>query len=820
MMKPLSLNSAPLLGVAMDMPLENLSTEDLFSLVRDLIKENRKLSRQAAGLRERMKKLEVFDSILETVETVHLAERHKMEKYMRLLLENSRNIVLFLDRNGRLVYCTHIFLKLFGIPSADAVKGRTLQEVYGRFVDEKHAAAVTEAFREVSEKLTPFENDIDARVHNASGEEECRPYTIMITPFPGENGGFGGAVLLYHDTTDVQARILAEDANAAKDQFIANVSHEIRTPLNTILGLSELELRKELPEDTSANLDRIYGAGKTLLGLINDILDVSKIRSGKFELSESEYSVLDMLRESIDLNVVRITDKPIVFEVDVDGNIPHRLYGDGMRVKQILNNLLSNAFKFTEKGVVGLRVSFEPDGEDVRLAFAVRDTGRGIKRADMGELFKSYNQFEAAPNQKLEGSGLGLSICKCLAEMMGGSVGVESEYGKGSVFTAEIKQRVADGTPIGADAARDLRAFRFAKRFCRDTCAVSVFVPEGRVLVVDDVSANLDVAKGLLSCYGLTADCASGGAEALAMIRRADVPYDLIFMDHMMPHMDGLETVRAIRSERGGAHAKTPIVMLTANVVAGRREMFLRSGADDFLEKPIGVAKLDDMLRRWMPQEKQLAPLACKSGGADENARAADLPAIPGLDVDCGLANSGGSCALYRNVLASFCRNVDEKAAQIESSAAAGDFKLYTTLVHGIRGAAASVGANAAASFAESLETAGENADLAVIAARTGEFLSGLADLARSIRAATANRAADVPGDEAAVCLHMADLKKALLDMDIQAVNALMAEYAALPLDEKTRESVFEIEERILLFEYDAAIGIIDALLRGSENIC
>jgi CheY-like chemotaxis protein len=403
--------------------------------------------------------------------------------------------------------------------------------------------------------------------------------------------------------------------------------------------------------------------------------------------------------------------------------------------------------------------------------------------------------------------------------MMGGSVGVESEYGRGSVFTVEIKQRVADGTPIGAEAARDLREFRFAKRFCRDTCDVSVFVPEGRVLVVDDVSANLDVAKGLLSCYGLTADCAAGGAEALAMIRRADVPYDLIFMDHMMPHMDGIETVRAIRSECGGAHAKTPIVMLTANVVAGRREMFLRSGADDFLEKPIGVAKLDDTIRRWMPQEKQLAPLVCKSGEADENARAADLPAIPGLDVDCGLANSGGSRALYRNVLASFCRDAEEKAAQIESSAAAGDFKLYTTLVHGVKGAAASIGASATAAFAESLETAGENADAAVIAARTGDFLSGLTDLARSIRTATADRAAGAPKGETTVLLRMEDLKKALLDMDIQAVNALMAEYATMPLDDKTRESIFEIEERILMFEYDTAIGVIDALLRNGENI-
>jgi signal transduction histidine kinase/FixJ family two-component response regulator/HPt (histidine-containing phosphotransfer) domain-containing protein len=792
--------------------LEGLTTEDLSSLAHDLIRENRRLSRRIDRLNERMQRVELFDSFLETMKSAHNAERSKMEKYMRLLLENSRNIVLFLDRNGRLVYCTHIFLKLFGIPSVDAINGRMLQEIYRRFLDERQTSAITEAFRTVSEKQTPFEKDIRAKVPGASGEMEYRSYTVMMTPFPGENGEFEGAIMLYHDTTDVQARILAEDANAAKDQFIANVSHEIRTPLNAILGLSELELRKDLPEDTSANLDRIYAAGKILLGLINDILDVSKIRAGRFELSEGEYSLLDVLRESIDLNVVRMTEKPIAFSIDADADIPVRLYGDEMRVKQILNNLLSNAFKFTEKGCVALRVSCEKAGDTaVKITFVVSDTGRGIRRADISGLFKNYNQLEAGPSQKLEGSGLGLAICKCLVEMMGGSIGVESEYGKGSVFTAEIRQRVAYGTPVGAEAVNGVREFRSARNPRSGARhAASVSMPEAKVLVVDDVAANLDVAKGLLSCYGLRVDCAGGGAEALAMLRSAKTPYDLIFMDHMMPQMDGLEAVRAIRGECGDAHARTPIVMLTANVVAGRKEMFLRGGADDFLEKPIGVAKLDAMLKQWIAKEKQSdAPVRAAPAAAD-----AVFPPVEGLDVERGLVNAGGSAALYGSVLASFCHDADEMAPRIESSAAAEDFKLYTTLVHGLKGVTAAIGASAATSLAEKLEAAGAKENAVLVKGGTGAFLAELSALRRNIRAVLAELAEDDKEGAGTELLPMGELKKALRDMDIRRVNALLAECTAMPLDATGREAVLEIERRILRFEYDEALEAIDALLR------
>ncbi|MDR1895149.1 MAG: response regulator, partial [Spirochaetales bacterium] len=338
-----------------------------------------------------------------------------------------------------------------------------------------------------------------------------------------------------------KALVLAEAANLAQREFLARMSHEIRTPLNAILGLSEVELQDHLPGRTRLNLEKIYNSGSTLLEIINDILDISKIEAGNFEIRPVNYDVAGIINDTIQLNIVRIASKPIEFKIKLAETLPRRLFGDELRIKQILNNLLSNAIKYTEKGKVVLGLDWERRGDTAWLHFSVRDTGRGIRQEEIGKLFTPYTQLDILANRKIEGTGLGLSITKGLVQIMGGSIHVESEYGEGSLFEVRLPQGIKDEEPLGRELADQLRGFRFYEDRNRRGNIIRCHMPYGKVLVVDDVIMNLDVIKGLMMPYGLQVDTAMSGQEAVDLIRKEEVRYDLVFMDHMMPEMDGMQ---------------------------------------------------------------------------------------------------------------------------------------------------------------------------------------------------------------------------------------------------------------------------------------
>ncbi|MCL2008303.1 MAG: ATP-binding protein [Treponema sp.] len=400
----------------------------------------------------------------------------------------------------------------------------------------------------------------------------------------------------------------ADAASRSKTAFLANMSHEMRTPMNVVVGLTDLMLEEEDPSvNFKANLKKISTAGNTLLGLINDVLDISKIEAGKLELMPVKYEVPSLLNDIIALNLIRIEDKPIKFNLDINENLLCNLYGDDLRVKQIINNLLSNAFKYTQRGFVKLGISIVHEGgSEVLVSIYISDTGIGIREEDLKKLFADYGQVDTRTNRMIEGTGLGLSITKRLVGMMNGEISAESEHGKGSVFRVTFRQGYLDNTVIGPDVAENLRKIRYSEDKRSDKKKlVRADLSHARVLVVDDMQTNLDVASGLLRKYMMQVDCVLSGPEAIERLRQSDPVYNAVFMDHMMPGMDGIETTAAIRSLGTEYAAKIPIIALTANAIQGMEELFYSHDFQAFLPKPIDIRLLDSVVKRWIPDKSR-----------------------------------------------------------------------------------------------------------------------------------------------------------------------------------------------------------------------
>jgi signal transduction histidine kinase/CheY-like chemotaxis protein len=394
----------------------------------------------------------------------------------------------------------------------------------------------------------------------------------------------------------------AKNASEAKSHFIANMSHEMRTPMNVIVGLTDLLLEEDdTPDKIKETLRKINIAGDTLMGLINDVLDISKVESGKLELVPAQYDVASFLNDIITLNMIRIENKPITFKLDIDKSMPVSLFGDDLRVKQIVNNLLSNAFKYTKKGSVILGAKSRRNGNEVWISFYVSDTGIGIRAEDKVKIFSAYNQVDTHANREIEGTGLGLSITKKFVELMDGEITVESEYGKGTTFHVRICQRFVSDRFLDEETIDSLNRFCYADKIKQThEKMVRPDLSYARVLVVDDFPTNLDVAAGMLRKYRMKVDCVSSGQESIALIAAGNPVYNAVFMDHMMPGMDGIETTQMIRAMDTEYAKNVPIIALTANAVAGNEQMFLENGFNAYLSKPFSVMTLDSVVQKWV----------------------------------------------------------------------------------------------------------------------------------------------------------------------------------------------------------------------------
>ena len=385
----------------------------------------------------------------------------------------------------------------------------------------------------------------------------------------------------------------AEESNEAKSTFLANMSHEIRTPMNAICGMADMLLDEELTEQGREYALTIKSSSDGLLSIINDILDFSKIESGKMPIIPEEYYFASLIRDVVSMMEVRVKDRPVELGVRVPESAPRMLYGDTGRIKQILINIMGNAVKFTHEGKVTLEVLWQGMEQDMgRLTFSVTDTGIGIRKEDMAKLFDSFEQVDMKKNRGVEGTGLGLSISKLLVESMGGHIDVKSTYGEGSTFTFDIVQKVIDATPC--EYSKNRRSVEHRQ------LSVDFAAPDAKVLVVDDNKVNLRVAAGLLKKFGIVPDLVDNGQDSVDIIR-GQTHYDLVFMDHMMPGMDGIEATGLIRAIGTPYADNLPVIALSANAVKGMEKEFLEGGMNDFLPKPIDLAMLGVLLRKWLP---------------------------------------------------------------------------------------------------------------------------------------------------------------------------------------------------------------------------
>jgi len=841
----------------------------------------------------------------------YMASRYRLSKRSmgsyHAMLASTPNLVALVDKENRIYHISDKLAELASVQRLDMVLGRPILDVFDN-------PDMIEMIAEALDVGAPYENTATIRL---GGQDQNHiHYKITCTPM---NVAVGDLVFI--DIADItpimDARYEAESASRAKSDFLSKMSHEIRTPLNGIMGMTEVMSYENIAAKTRDQLETIKHSGNHLLSIINNLLDFSKIEHGKLEVVPKYYLFHSLINDVISIITMQMKSTNLRLTVYVSRNIPQELYGDVVRIRQILLNILSNAVKYTHEGYVAVEVMGVKTGEDaIDIAFKVTDTGIGLKQEEIDRLYEEFTQFNIERHHGIEGTGLGLAITYSLVKIMKGWIDVKSVYGQGSTFTVTLPQKfrkydtitpvidrenknvliygiaevyadsitrplsdfgvrhytaqsdtelyyklsekiwnfvfvcpelaesvnemcgrlglerypgiviVRDWNSIGSKDSgyatltmpvyglSILNILNYAQNTgsypdaATKTVMASFTAPDARVLVVDDIPTNLKVAQGLLSIYEMQVDTCTSGLDALAAIKNTS--YDLIMMDHMMPGMDGIATLEAIRG-LGQQYADMPIAALTANTIVGTMEMLLAKGFDDFLSKPIDVTKLNIMLERWIPPKKQVQTCMVED---DNNIAASRMfdPEIEGVDVAKGMSMSGGDLQTYLEILSVFCEDIVQKTEEIKSCLAAGDLKLYTIHVHALKVALANIGAMGLSKHAQALENAGHNEDMVYILGSSNEFIQGLEKLLTNIPVFLQTRATKPPAESAMsnedINKYLTILKTALQNFDLVTIDETSA-----ALRSTATADVDAILKKMLIGDYDRAIDEIDKIL-------
>lgn len=606
----------------------------------------------------------------------------------------------------------------------------------------------------------------------------------------------------------------AEEANRAKSRFLANMSHEIRTPINAIIGMNEMIMRESKDEVVKGYSSDLNSAAKSLMSIINDILDMSKIESGKLEIIPVEYELINVINDLSNMISKRAKDKGLEFVLKVNPKLPSVLYGDDIRLKQIITNLLTNAVKYTEKGSVTLEIDGLIYKDSVDLHVRVCDTGIGIKKEDLSKLFVAFERIEEERNRNVEGTGLGMNITFSLLNLMNSFLWVESEYGEGSVFSFHLNQKIVKKDEIGDVETKMHHVTE------QDAYQPSLVAPDANILVVDDNEMNRKVFIGLLKGTKIKIDQAESGFRCLELTK--EKKYDLIFLDHMMPNMDGIETFKKMKEDETNACNKTPIVILTANAIAGAREQYLEYGFDDYLSKPVVPDKLEKVIKKLLPGSLLVSDHNAlegeTEGATSETTTKIDLSQIPEMDLEYAklvLREDN----LIRQTAKDFYQSIDKEISSVnEKAAAISDQKIlneYRIQVHALKSSSKMIGFLVLSGIARTCELAAKESNVERIRILTPILIEELLRVKENLSVFKED-ASDktVLEDVEYIKMVLNKVKDSAESFDVDTLDVLSEEMKQYQYEDEIENDMEDLTEQIRNLQMDEVIETVEKILQ------